>query len=189
MKVLPAGLPGVVIVEPAAYGDERGSFMELWQQERYAAAGLPARFVQDNLVYSRRGVLRGLHYQHPNGQGKLVAVVSGEIYDVAVDMRPGSPWFGHWTGEVLSAENRRQIYIPPGFAHGYLVLSAEAVVLYKCTEFWRPDCERGVRWDDPDIGISWPAEPEILARRDLEWPRLQDIPAEHLPPYREDDSL
>jgi dTDP-4-dehydrorhamnose 3,5-epimerase len=185
IKILETRLPGVLIVEPKVFRDDRGFFLESYNAARYAEAGLPASFVQDNLSLSRRGVLRGLHYQHPAAQGKLVSVLRGEVYDVAVDIRRGSPTFGRWTGAVLSAANLRQMYVPPGFAHGFLVLSDEALFSYKCTEFYRPADEGSVLWNDPDLAIDWPlggASP-LLAPKDAAAPRLVDMPAGRLPSY------
>jgi dTDP-4-dehydrorhamnose 3,5-epimerase len=166
MNVTETALPGVLLVEPTVFGDARGFFMESYSARRYAGAGIPAPFVQDNLSLSTRGVLRGLHFQHPHGQGKLVHVLLGEVFDVAVDVRLGSPTFGKWVGEYLSSENKRQLYIPPGFAHGFLVTSDEALFAYKCTEYYDPAVERTIRWDDPRIGIAWPTESPILSDKD-----------------------
>ena len=164
MKFIPTRLRDVVIVEPAVFGDDRGWFMESFNQKRFddglASLGLPpARpFVQDNHSRSQRGVLRGLHYQlPPHAQGKLVRVVSGSVFDVAVDIRKGSPTFGQWYGTELSSENGRQLYIPPGYAHGFCVLSERAGLLYKCTDYYVPSDERGIRWNDPGLAIPWPA--------------------------------
>ena len=154
MKVIDTVLPGVLVIEPNVFGDARGWFMESWQQARYAEAGLPEVFVQDNQAYSRQGILRGLHAQHPHGQGKLVQVLVGEVFDVAVDIRGGSPQFGRWFGERLSADNRLQMFVPAGFAHGYCVLSDEALFAYKCTELYHPETEFSVRWDDPEIDTN-----------------------------------
>lgn len=150
-------LPGVVIVEPTVFGDSRGYFMETFQAEEFAAAGIAGPFVQDNQSKSTRGVLRGLHFQKEHTQGKLVRVLSGEVFDVAVDCRPHSPAFGKWVGVTLSAENKKQLYIPQGFAHGFLVLSDEAEFTYKCTDYYDPSAEGGIRWDDAEIGVAWPA--------------------------------
>jgi dTDP-4-dehydrorhamnose 3,5-epimerase len=183
MNLIETALPGVVIIEPKVFGDERGYFLETWNQARYASAGLPATFVQDNLSFSRRGVLRGLHFQNPNAQGKLVHVLQGEVYDVAVDIRLGSPTFGHWVAERLSAENKRQLYIPPGFAHGFCVVSETALFAYKCTDLYHPQTEGSVLWNDPDLAIPWPiADPE-LSNKDRAGIRLADVPRERLPVY------
>lgn len=166
MKFLPTALPEVIVVEPDVFKDERGFFLETWHQERYREGGLPETFVQDNHSFSVRNVLRGLHAQLRHPQGKLVGVVVGEIFDVAVDIRPGSPTFGKWVGEILSGENFRQLWIPPGFAHGFCVLSETAHVLYKCTELYRREDEVGVLWSDPDIGIEWPVREPLLSEKD-----------------------
>lgn len=149
-------LPGVVIIEPTVYGDARGYFMETYQKDEFAAAGIDREFVQDNQSKSRRGVLRGVHFQKEHTQGKLVRVTLGEVFDVAVDCRPGSATFGKWTGVVLSEENKRQFYVPQGFAHGFLVLSDEAEFCYKCTDVYDPASEGGIPYDDPTVGIQWP---------------------------------
>jgi dTDP-4-dehydrorhamnose 3,5-epimerase len=181
MNVIQTKLPGVVIIEPRVFGDERGFFIETWQQRRYAEAGLPDHFVQDNLSFSQRGILRGLHYQHPQGQGKLVYVLQGEVYDVAVDIRVGSPTFGQWEGVTLSAENKRQLFIPPGFAHGFCVTGELALFVYKCSEYYNPALEGGVRWDDPEIGINWPVSKPTLSDKDRVAPLLKAIPHDRLP--------
>jgi dTDP-4-dehydrorhamnose 3,5-epimerase len=181
MKLIETRLPGVVVIEPAVFRDDRGFLSEVWNQRRYDDAGLGVRFVQDNLSSSKRGVLRGLHYQWPAGQGKLVSVLEGEVFDVAVDIRAGSPTFGEWVGASLSSDNKHQIYIPQGFAHGFAVLSETALVLYKCTEFYTPSDEGSVRWDDPAIGIAWPIVDPILAPKDAAAPRLADVPSGRLP--------
>jgi len=181
MNIKSTSLPGVVILEPDVYRDHRGYFLETWHQGRYAEAGLPGRFVQVNVSSSSRGVLRGLHYQHPSAQGKLLTVLRGAIFDVAVDIRVGSPTFGRWEAVVLSSEDHRQLYIPPGFAHGFVVTGDEALVCYKCTEFYRPGQEYGVLWSDPDIGIPWPVESPTLSPKDADAPRLADVPADRLP--------
>lgn len=184
MKVIPTDLAGVVIIEPLVHGDARGFFQETYHARRYAEQGLPAEFVQDNHSRSRRGVLRGLHYQLHRPQGKLVRVVTGEVFDVAVDIRRGSPSFGRWAGVHLSGDNYRQFYVPPGFAHGFCVLSETADFLYKCTDYYDPEGEYGVAWDDPDLGIRWP---EIgvdyqLSEKDRRNPRMKDLDTE-LPRY------
>jgi dTDP-4-dehydrorhamnose 3,5-epimerase len=159
MEVRRTSIPEVVVVEPRVFRDTRGFFFESFNRGRLEAAlGRTLDFVQDNHSLSARGVLRGLHYQLPHPQGKLVRVVRGEVFDVAVDLRRGSPTFGRWAGEVLSAENKRQVWIPEGFAHGFLVLSDEAECLYKTTEYWHAEDERCIRWDDPDLGIAWPTQ-------------------------------
>ena len=170
MKLVPLSIPDVLMVTPAVFGDDRGYFMEVWHQQKYAAAGLDAHFVQDNQSLSRIGTLRGLHYQLEQAQGKLVRAISGEIFDVAVDVRRRSPTFGKWVGATLSGDNKAQLYVPPGFAHGFLVTSETAVVEYKCTDFYAPQHERSILWDDPEIGIVWPLPPgvvPILSAKDL----------------------
>ena len=175
MKVIATALPGVMIIEPKVFGDAWGFFMETWNQARYEEHGLPAVFVQDNLSFSQKGVLRGLHFQNPNAQGKLVYVLQGEVFDVAVDIRVGSPTMGKWVGVTLSSENKCQIYIPEGFAHGFCVTSETALFAYKCTEMYQPLSEYGVSWKDPDLGIKWPIEKPLLSEKDLNYPRLKDI--------------
>lgn len=183
MKLIPTELSGVVIVEARVFRDHRGYFMETWQRERYAAAGLPGVFVQDNMSYSTRGVLRGLHYQHPGGQGKLISVLRGEIFDVAVDIRRGSPTFGRSVGVTLSAENGRQLYIAEGFAHGFAVTGDEALIVYKCTTPYDPSCEGSLVWNDADLGIAWPVSEPRLSPKDVAAPRLHEIAIERLPVY------
>jgi len=180
MKVTTCDLPGLLIIEPDVFGDHRGFFLESWNRQRYRAAGLEFDFVQDNFSLSRRGTLRGLHFQNPFAQGKLVSVLQGEVFDVGVDIRRGSPTFGRWFGMTLSAENKRQFYLPPGFAHGFLVLSEMALFHYKCTDYYSPKDEQGFRWDDPAVGIKWPAETPILSQRDAAAPRLSALPPEKL---------
>jgi dTDP-4-dehydrorhamnose 3,5-epimerase len=181
MKLVETALPGVLIVEPRVFRDDRGYFLETWNRSKFEALGLPPGFVQDNLSYSTRGVLRGLHYQHPFGQGKLVTVVRGEVFDVAVDIRVGSPDFGRWVGVTLSAKDHRAMYSPPGFAHGFVVTGDEAVFSYKCTEFYHPEAESSLAWDDSQIGIAWPVDSPRLSPKDLAAPRLSAIPADRLP--------
>jgi dTDP-4-dehydrorhamnose 3,5-epimerase len=181
MKVTPTEIPDVLLIEPRAFGDARGFFMETWAQERYEAAGVVDTFVQDNLSSSAHRILRGLHLQHPHGQGKLVSCVLGEVFDVAVDVRHGSPTFGRWVGFSLSSENKRQLWIPPGFAHGFCVTSEQALFAYKCTDGYHPETELGVSWDDPDIGIAWPITDPLLSDKDRAYPRLRDVPTERLP--------
>ncbi len=177
MRFVETDLPGVIRIEPKVFTDERGFFMETWQSRRFRDAGIDASFVQDNFSQSSKGTLRGLHYQIKQPQGKLVRVVSGEVFDVAVDLRRSSANFGRWVGEVLSSENKHQLWVPPGFGHGFLVLSATAEVEYKCSDFYAPEYERTIRWDDPDIGIDWPlpgGRQPILSARDAAAPLLKD---------------
>lgn len=183
MKVIETALPGVLLIEPRVFGDARGFFMETFQVQRYEAAGIRGPFVQDNLSFSRRGVLRGLHFQNPNPQGKLVYVLQGEVYDVAVDIRRGSPNFGCWFGCVLSGANRRQLWIPPGFAHGFCVLSDTALFAYKCTDYYNPSAEASILWDDPVIGIAWPCREPVLSAKDEVAPRLNEIDPARLPVF------
>jgi dTDP-4-dehydrorhamnose 3,5-epimerase len=168
VKFIPTDIPGVIVVESAVFQDQRGFFMETWHAEKFRDAGLDRTFVQDNHSGSARNALRGLHYQVGRPQGKLVRVVAGEVYDVAVDLRRSSPAFGRWTGMTLSAENRLQLWVPEGFAHGYYVVSEWAEVIYKCTDVYVPEEERTLRWDDPDVGIEWPlgSEPPVVSAKD-----------------------
>jgi dTDP-4-dehydrorhamnose 3,5-epimerase len=167
MNVLDTSLPGVLIIEPKVFGDDRGFFFESWNVRAFRAAGIDVGFVQDNHSRSARNVLRGLHYQIQHAQGKLVRVIAGEVFDVAVDLRRSSPTFGKWEGVTLSAENKRMLWIPPGFAHGFLVVSEFAEFLYKTTEYWAPEHERTIAWDDPDLGIAWPCRtPPVLSAKD-----------------------
>ncbi len=158
IKVTPCDIEGLYVIEPKVFGDERGYFVETYNKEEFAECGLNMEFVQDNQSMSKKGVLRGLHFQKKFPQGKLVRVLSGEVFDVAVDIRKGSETFGKWFGVTLSDSNMKQFYVPEGFAHGFVVLSETAVFAYKCTEFYHPEDEGGIRWDDPDIGIQWPIE-------------------------------
>ncbi|MBW3535208.1 MAG: dTDP-4-dehydrorhamnose 3,5-epimerase [Gemmatimonadetes bacterium] len=168
-------LPGLVLVEETRHGDDRGFFAETYRRSAFAEAGITEAFVQDNHARSSRGVLRGLHYQlPPRAQGKLVRVVRGEVFDVAVDLRRDSPTYGRWAGVGLSGDDGRALWVPPGFAHGYAVLSEQADLLYKVTAEYAPDLERGVRWDDPDVGVAWPLAEPLLSRKDLELPPLAD---------------
>ena len=177
-------LPGVVLLDVPLYRDDRGHFLELWHQEKSTGNGLPARFVQDNVSWSRRGVLRGLHFQEPHPQGKLVCVLQGSIHDVAADIRVGSPTFGAWVGVELDAASGRQIYVPEGFAHGFVVTSDSALVLYKCTETYRPGAEASILWSDPDLAIDWPADTPVLSAKDAAAPRLAELRAAgRLPRY------
>ena len=170
MRFLPAEIPEVMFIEPQVFGDSRGFFMETWHAAKFAAAGLDLHFVQDNHSKSVQGTLRGLHYQIEKPQGKLVRVISGEVFDVAVDLRTSSPTFGRWVGDILSAENKRMLWVPPGFGHGFYVLSPEAEFVYKCTELYAPEHERCIRWDDPVLGIAWPVLDQaapLLSAKDL----------------------
>jgi len=176
-------LPGVVLIEPQVFKDGRGFFMETYHRGKYASTGIAVTFVQDNHSHSTRGTLRGLHYQLKNPQGKLVYVIKGEILDVAVDIRRGSPTFGVWVGAKLSDANRRQVFIPKGFAHGFSVLSDHADVIYKCTDFYAPGDEFGVLWNDPDLAIDWGVETPVLSEKDLANPLLSNIPSDLLPDY------
>ena len=176
VSIEPTDLPGVVLVVPRVFTDDRGYFMETFKRSEFERAGLDLPFVQENHSRSSAGTLRGLHYQRePKAQGKLVRVVLGEIFDVAVDIRQGSPTFGRWVSATLSAENRLAIYIPPGFAHGFCVTSAEAEVIYKTTEEYAPEYEEGIRWDDPGLAITWPVASPVLSPRDQRWPSLARI--------------
>ena len=184
MQVHQTKLPGLLIIEPKVFGDERGFFMETWNQERYASLGVTEdTFVQDNLSFSRRGVLRGLHYQQINPQGKLVYVLQGEVFDVAVDIRVGSPTFGQWESIVLSAENKKQFFVPKGFAHGFCVTSETAMFAYKCTDKYNPQAEFSVLWNDADLNIPWPVTEPELSAKDSQGIKLADFAQENLPVY------
>jgi dTDP-4-dehydrorhamnose 3,5-epimerase len=184
MNVIRTRLPGVVIIEPRVFRDDRGYFLETWSSARYGPAGLPTVFEQDNLSCSAVGVLRGLHYQFPTPQGKLVSVSKGEVFDVAVDIRVGSPTFGKWEGVKLSAESGRQLYIPEGFAHGFLVTGeGPAIFSYKCTAGYDPTGQCSILWDDPDLAIEWPGARPLLSPKDAEAPRLRDVPEARLPRF------
>ena len=184
MRFLETRLPGVWIIEPRVLADPRGFFMETYHAGKFAEAGIPTQFVQDNHSCSVRGTLRGLHYQLRHPQAKLCRVVRGEVFDVAVDIRRGSPHFGQWTGALLSAENRRQILVPEGFAHGFLVLSETADFLYKCSDLYTPCDEYGIAWNDPDLRIEWPLQgAPVVSARDEKNPPLAAMPPDHLPFY------
>ncbi len=185
MKFIETPLPGVIQIEPQVHRDARGFFLESFRADRFAAAGIDARFVQDNHSKSVRGTLRGLHMQLARPQGKLVRVVAGSVYDVAVDVRRGSPRFGAWFGIELSAENHRQLYVPPGLAHGFLVTSETAEFEYKCTDFYDPTSELSIAWNDPEIGIEWPISEPLLSAKDADAPRLADV-IDRLPHYAAD---
>ena len=182
MKIIPARHPEVLIIEPDVHGDARGFFMETWHQAKFAEHGIAETFVQDNHSRSARGVLRGLHYQLRHPQGKLIRAVNGTVYDVAVDIRRGSPRFGQWAGVELSDSNRRLVYVPPGFAHGFCVLSEQVDFMYKCTDFYVPEDEYGIAWDDPALAIDWPPMDYMLSGRDRQLPKLSEN--RNLPDYR-----
>lgn len=181
MKVLESPLPGVKVIEPAVHGDDRGYFFEAYNQARFAGAGLPTNFVQANSSRSARGVLRGLHHQWPRPQGKLVWVLEGSVFDVAVDVRRGSATFGRWFGTELSVANHRMLYVPPGFLHGFVVTSEHATFSYLVTELYDPGCEHSVAWNDPDIGVEWPIAEPLLSSKDRIAPRLSAVAAAQLP--------
>lgn len=183
MKVLETGLAGVLIIEPTVHGDDRGYFQETWKSSSYRQHGLPETFAQANVSRSARGVLRGLHYQYHQPQGKLVSVFEGRIFDVAVDIRVGSASFGQWAGVELSAQNHRQLYIPEGFAHGFMVLSDFALFHYHCTTEYAPQFDAVIAWNDPDIDVKWPAEPESISAKDREAPDLREVGPERLPAF------
>ena len=185
MNVIQTELPGVLILESKRYCDNRGFFLESFNESCFASAGLPSRFVQDNLSYSGPGVLRGLHYQLPNAQAKVVSVLQGEVFDVAIDVRKGSPTFGKWVGVTLSLENGRQVYIPEGFAHGFLVTGESALFHYKCTAFYDPKSEGSIVWNDPTIGIDWPRKDVRLSSKDASAPCLADVPDHRLFAFNE----
>lgn len=183
MKILETTLPGVIVIEPAVYGDQRGFFMETFQDKRYKALGIKDDFVQDNASRSCKGVLRGLHYQIKHPQGKLVSVSRGIIFDVAVDIRQGSPTFGQYYSHILSEDNHRQMYIPPGFAHGFCVLSEMADFTYKCTDYYDMESERGIAWDDSELGIEWPLSDVVLSEKDKTNLCLSEVCDVDLPKY------
>jgi dTDP-4-dehydrorhamnose 3,5-epimerase len=183
MNIVTTKIPGVIIIEPKVFGDERGFFLETYNAERYRSAGIKENFVQDNLSFSRKGILRGLHYQKPMTQGKLVQVLQGEVYDVAVDIRFGSPTFGQWEAVILSAQNKRQFYLPAGFAHGFVVTSEVALFSYKCTDAYNPEGEYSIAWDDPDLNIPWPISNPQLSEKDKQGRYLKDMTEKELPAY------
>jgi len=184
MQVTKTELPGVLLIEPKVFGDSRGFFMELYSAERYAQHGVPAEFVQDNLSKSVRGVLRGLHLQNPFAQGKLVFAAAGEIFDVVVDVRRGSPTFGRWYGAVLSDSNKRQLWVPPGCAHGFCVMSEEATFMYKCTDLYHPEAEVTVLYNDPALGIRWPVSNPTVSAKDAAGKPLAAIDPDRLPVFQ-----
>lgn len=175
MNVISTQIPGAIIIEPKLFGDARGFFLETYQAQRYADAGLPMHFVQDNQSRSAKGVLRGLHFQRKYPQGKLVSVTRGEVFDVAVDLRKSSPAFGKWVGVHLTEDNHRQFYVPPGCAHGFCVLSEVADFQYKCTDYYHPEDEGSVIWNDPEIGIEWPLQNPSLSTKDAQAPFFKDV--------------
>lgn len=183
LTVIPGKLPGVMLVQPKMFPDARGYFTESYHAAKYAEAGIGKPFVQDNYSYSVKGVLRGLHSQVRQPQGKLVFVVQGEVFDVAVDIRRGSPTYGRWEAHVLNSTNGHQLFVPEGFAHGFVVLSDAALVMYKCTALYAPHDEQGIAWNDPDIGIDWPVKNPVLGPKDVSLPRLKDLAADRLPVY------
>lgn len=186
MNVIKTEIPGVLIIEPKVFGDARGYFFESYSKQRYQEAGIPGEFVQDNVSFSARGVLRGLHFQNPNAQGKLVSAPMGEVFDVAVDIRLGSPTFGKWVGVHLSQENKRQLWVPPGLAHGFVVLSETALFSYKCTEYYALQNEHCILWNDPAIGVNWPLTDGIkLSAKDQAGIKLANVDQSRLLPFKE----
>jgi dTDP-4-dehydrorhamnose 3,5-epimerase len=180
VEFIPTSLPEVVLIKPRVFGDQRGFFLETFRADRFKASGIDATFVQDNHSHSQRGTLRGLHFQIEQTQGKLVGVTHGSVYDVAVDVRRSSPTFGQWVGVTLSAENHHMLWVPPGFAHGFLTLSERADFIYKCTDYYAPEHERALRWDDPKVGIAWPipaGSAPILSAKDSAAPNLSAMEA------------
>ncbi|MCP5463720.1 MAG: dTDP-4-dehydrorhamnose 3,5-epimerase [Deltaproteobacteria bacterium] len=175
MKIIKSKIKDLVIIEPRVFPDGRGCFFESYQKQRYQDAGIKEAFVQDNVSCSTKGVLRGLHAQNPSAQGKLVSVLQGEVFDVAVDVRQGSATFGQWEGVTLNHENKMQFYVPPGFLHGFCVLSETAIFSYKCTDYYNKEAEFGVIWNDPDIGIQWPSENVLLSDKDSQLPQLKEL--------------
>jgi dTDP-4-dehydrorhamnose 3,5-epimerase len=180
MNIETTPLAGLLIIQPKVFSDNRGFFYETYQQHHYTELGLPA-FVQDNISRSSENVLRGLHYQYPHAQGKLVTVIKGTIFDVVVDIRQSSPTFGQWFSITLSDENHQQLYIPPGFAHGFCVLSPSADFCYKCTDFYHPENEHGILWNDPALNIAWPVSQPVLSNKDNQYPLLSEISRDHFP--------
>jgi dTDP-4-dehydrorhamnose 3,5-epimerase len=180
MNIRNTELSGIVLIEPDVFRDSRGSFTEIWSSGRFNAKGIHDTFVQDNVSWSAKRVLRGLHFQNPNSQGKLVSVLFGEVFDVGVDLRIDSPTFGKWHGEILSAENMRQLYIPPGFAHGFVVLSEQTIFHYKCSAPYTKDSEKTLLWNDPDIGIIWPIDNPIISEKDRMGRTLKQFSREEL---------
>lgn len=184
LKSTELSIPGVLVIEPVVFEDNRGFFLETFHKKKYAELGIDSLFVQDNHSRSRKSTLRGLHYQLERPQAKLIYAVTGKIFDVAVDIRLGSPTFGEWAGIIISGADRRQIYIPEGLAHGFCVLSEAADVIYKCTDIYYPPDEYGISWSDPAIGVDWPVKNPLLSEKDSENPRLDEIPQSRLPVYK-----
>jgi dTDP-4-dehydrorhamnose 3,5-epimerase len=184
MELMETPIPGLIVIQPKVFGDERGYFLETYSLARYEQAGIAGCFVQDNVSYSSRGILRGLHFQNPGAQGKLVTVLQGEVFDVAVDVRYGSPTFGKWYGLLLNGANKRQFWVPAGFAHGFVVTSEAALFSYKCDDYYQPQAEFSLLWNDPDIGIRWPVEQPRLSAKDEQARRLRDINSSELPQFR-----
>ena len=187
MRITEFELKGLLLLQPEVFRDERGFFMETWNARKYGQLGLPTTFVQDNLSRSSRGTLRGLHYQKPHSQGKLVSLLKGKVWDVSVDLRLDSPTFGKWVGTTLDSDIGSQLYIPPGFAHGFCTLSEEALFFYKCTDFYFPADERGIAWNDPQLNINWPVSDPLLSSKDRGYPNLGEVPPEDL--FRMADSI
>jgi dTDP-4-dehydrorhamnose 3,5-epimerase len=184
LRVIETPLPGLLVIEPKVFGDDRGFFLETYEKRRYREAGIPEEFVQDNLSFSRQGVLRGLHFQNPDSQGKLVYVLQGEVFDVAVDIRVGSPTFGRWHGVTLSGENKKQLWVPVGFAHGFCVTGDTALFAYKCTDYYAPQSEVTIRWDDPAIAIDWPVKDPELSEKDGKGVLLDEVDDSLLFPFK-----
>ena len=184
MKVLKTDLEGVLIIEPQVFDDARGFFLETYHRQRYHEFGIKTDFVQDNLSLSKKGSLRGLHFQHPRAQAKLVQVLQGKIFDVVLDIRLQSPSFGRWIGEYLSDANKKQIFIPKGFAHGFCVVSETALFHYKCSDFYASECEGGINWKDPSLAIDWPIDNPIVSKKDMDLPFLSEISTDNLPPFK-----
>tara|TARA_B110000008_G_C16893830_1_gene533915 strand:+ start:653 stop:1210 length:558 start_codon:yes stop_codon:yes gene_type:complete len=184
MKLLPTSIPDIIIIKPDIFGDDRGFFCETYSEERYKSLGINAKFYQDNLSLSENNVLRGLHYQYKNTQGKLVYVLKGEVLDVAVDIRLGSPTFGKFFSSILSEENKLQMWVPPGFAHGFYVISETALFCYKCTDYYNAEAEISIKWNDPNICIDWPTKNPILSKKDINAPLLNQLPEDRLPLYK-----
>lgn len=183
MKIIPTPLPGCIIIEPAVFSDSRGIFYESWNAQRFAQAGLPSTFLQNNVSVSSKNVLRGLHYQWPRPQGKFVSVLEGEVYDVAVDIRPQSPHYKQHTAVILSGENKRHFWIPEGFAHGFVVLSDQAIFSYACTDVYVKEADAGIRWNDAECAIDWPVRNPIVSDKDAAAPFLKNIASDRLPEY------